>query len=506
MATFVETINILRFEIIPRLTIRDQLHLCQTSKDLHTATVSVLYRDITITHDVEAPDSPPPEPKELRRLERIRAARRRRLPWGVGFLFAILSRPALRSHVKSLRFRIENYVHDEHFRDTGKLKPLTFHPVENEEARQIIIDGIDELSFSETEKLNGAFADRDFDLILSLIIAACTEVQSLTIDLGYFLYSHKWLLELFENSLSSQNKSKNLQNVTYFEVANPRGWLGYQRLPRGIHPLSFYLPNARTLSLESFASHRKGENSKLADTDPFWPLPSAPHAAFLTTLHLDHCSSNTHNLTAMLAQTPNLKTLYYACYLPAFECDFDVNELRRGLEHVRHSLTKLTLNLTIMERGLIDFSDREWPLTHGRIDDLGEFLSLTDLEIPLTFLHGHAAPEHWQPLADLLPPNLVSLTLKDELMKEYPTFKDLYTKRAIRDMMRTFLSYGSRSSTLSLRHVYFYRYPAIWDYEDLSKGPEKEYYNDWKPVDDDYGSRWVLAERSLGGNKIGLMI
>ncbi|KAH7158464.1 hypothetical protein DER46DRAFT_685608 [Fusarium sp. MPI-SDFR-AT-0072] len=478
MATFVETINILRFEIIPRLSIRDQLHLCQTSKDLHTTTVSVLYRDITITHDVEVPDDPPLSAGKLRRLERLRAARRKRLPWGVGFLFTILSRPALRSHVKSLRFRIKNYVHDEHFRDTGLLKPLTFHPVENEKVRQIILDGIDELSFSETEKLNVAFTDRDIDLILSLIIAACTEVQSLTIDLGYFLYSHKWLLELFKNSLSPQKKSPSLQNVTHFEVANPRGWLGCQQLPRGIHPLSFYLPNARTLSLESFASHRKGENSALADTNPFWPLSSAPQATFLTTLHLDHCSSNTHNITAMLTQTPNLKTLLYACHLPDFECDFDVDELRRGLEH----------------RGLIDFSDHEWPLTHGCIDDLREFPSLTDLEIPLTFLHGHTAPEAWQPLADLLPPNLISLTVKDKLMDDYTTFQDLYTETAIRDMMRTFLSYGSRSSTPSLRHVYFYRYPAIWDYENLSKGPEKEYYEDWKPVDDKYGSRWVLAE------------
>ncbi|KAG5775338.1 hypothetical protein H9Q73_010981 [Fusarium xylarioides] len=343
--------------------------------------------------------------------------------------------------------------------------------------------------------MNGAFRERDFDLILSLIIAACTEVQSLTIDLGYFLYSHKWLLALFKSSLSPQSKSNKLQNITHFEIANPRGWLGYQQLPRGIHPLSFYLPNARTLSLESFASHRKGENSALADTTPFWPLSPAPQAMFLTTLHLDHCSSNTHNITAMLAQTPNLKNLYYACYLPSFECEFDVDELRRGLEHVRHSLTKLTLNLTIMQRGLIDFSDHEWPLTHGCIEDLRGFLSLTDLEIPLTFLHGHAASENWQPLADLLPPNLISLTIKDEIMNDYPTFRDIFTETAIRDMMRTFLSYGSRSSTLSLRHVYFYRYPAIWDYENLSKGPEKEYYEDWKPVDDKYGSRWVLAER-----------
>ncbi|ENH65789.1 hypothetical protein FOC1_g10003412 [Fusarium oxysporum f. sp. cubense race 1] len=160
----------------------------------------------------------------------------------------------------------------------------------------------------------------------------------------------------------------------------------------------------------------------------------------------------------MLAQTPNLKTLFYACYLPAFECDFDVDELRRGLEHVRNSLSKLTLNLIIMQRGLIDFSD------------------------------------HWQPLADLLPPNLISLTVKDELMDDYTTFQDLYTETAIRDMMRTFLSYGSRSFTLSLRHVYFYRYPAIWDYKNLSKGPEKEYYENWKPVDDNYGSRWAFAE------------
>ncbi|KAF4946726.1 hypothetical protein FGADI_10930 [Fusarium gaditjirri] len=471
MATFVETINILRFEIIPRLSIRDQLHLCQTSKDLHTATVSVLYRDIAITHDVGIMDMPP-SPKELTRLESLRAARRKRLPWGVGFLFAILSRPALRSHVKSLRFQIENYV----------------------QVRQTILDGIDELSFFETEKLKVAFADRDFDLILSLIIAACTEVQSLTIDLGFFLYDHKWLLELFRNSVSPQSKSPRLQNVTHFEVANPRGWLGYQQLPRGIHPLSFYLPKARTLSLESFASHRKGENSALADTNPFWPLSSAPQATFLTTLHLDHCSSNAHNITAMLAQTPNLRNLFYACYLPAFECDFDVDELRRGLGHVRNSLSKLTLNLTVMERGLIDFSDHEWPLTHGRIDDLREFPSLIDLEIPLTFLHGHTAPEDWQPLADLLPPNLISLTIQDELMDEYPTFKDLYTKTAIRDMMRTFLSYGSRSSTLNLRHVYFRRYPAIWDYENLDKGPEKEFYDNWKPVDDTYGSRWALAE------------
>ncbi|RBQ73859.1 hypothetical protein FVER14953_10147 [Fusarium verticillioides] len=197
----------------------------------------------------------------------------------------------------------------------------------------------------------------------------------------------------------------------------------------------------------------------------------------------------------MLVQTPKLKNMFYACYLPAFECDFDVDELRRGLEHVRHSLTKLTLNLTIMQRGLIDFSDREWLLTRGRIDNLREFLSLTNLEIPLAFLHGHKPSDNWQPLADLLPPNLTSLALRDDLWNDHTTFQDIYTEKAIRNLMRAFLGSGSRSSTLSLRHVYFYRYPAIWDYDNLSKGLKKEYYEDWKPVDDKYGSRWVLAER-----------
>ncbi|KAF5541821.1 hypothetical protein FMEXI_7745 [Fusarium mexicanum] len=197
----------------------------------------------------------------------------------------------------------------------------------------------------------------------------------------------------------------------------------------------------------------------------------------------------------MLAQTPTLKTLFYACYLPAFECNFDVYEMRRGLEHLRHSLTKLTLNLTIMQRELIDFFDHDWPLTHGRIEDFRKFLSPTDLEIPLAFLHGYTPSKVWQPLADLLPPNPIFLTIKDELINEYTAFQDLYTEVTIQDMMRTFLNYGSRSSTLSLRHVYFYRYPAIWDYEHVSKGPVKEYYEDWKPVDDKHGSRRVLAER-----------
>ncbi|KAF4977042.1 hypothetical protein FDECE_18401 [Fusarium decemcellulare] len=483
MASLIHTLSILKYQIIPQLSSQDKSSLCQTCKGLYAATVPFLYHDVTITHDIK----------------------HTKKPSGVhSFLRAILNRPTLIHDIKSLHIRALNYVVP---RFRGYYEPLTYIPIKDEQLRRLTTRAIKKLGLPSPKEWEAAVSkDRHLDAVVAIILALCTELQCLTIDVGYLVYDHKWLVEMFKHRVSVSKGSKSpawFQNLTHLTIANPNDEGGEVQPPKDIYLLSFYLPNIKTLSLSFLPSHRTNRRDR-ANKYHAWPLPDAPNATSLTTLEVLNSSANADTMTMMLEQTPNLNSLLYACDLPSSEFRFELVEFRAGLQHVRHTLSRLSFQLEFFADEALDVTSMSDVLT-ANLAPLGDFPKLHELEVPLTTLYGHTSPKDWPPLSTLLPSGLRRLIIRDDLL-DYDTFYR-WNGHAITGALLQFFNHTWKSATPHLEEVVLNVKGFSWPLEDvmeeLGRGPRCDAWEDVEQLCKKQGLRWVVRQEDGGYRRGG---
>lgn len=478
MASFIHTLSILKYQIIPQLSAQDKSSLCQTCKGLYTITLHFLYHNVTITHDI----------KETKK------------PSGVSsFLRAILNRPALVQDIKSLHIRALNYAHP---RFRGYYDPLTYIPIKDEHLRRLVTRAIKKLGLPSPKEWELAVSkERHLDAVVAIIVVLCTELQSLTIDVGYFLYDHKWLVEMFKHAVSVPQGSKApalFQSLTHFTIANPGDEEGRVQPPKDIYLLSFYLPKIKALSLSGLPSHRTNRRDR---TNKYhaWPLPDAPKATSLASLEVVNSSSNADTMEMMLKQTPNLESLLYACDLPSSEYRFELVEFRTGLQHVHKTLSHLAFKLEFFADEALDVTSMSNVLT-GNLAPLGDFPKLHELEVPLTTLYGHTLPHDWPPLAALLPSGLRRLIIRDDLL-DYDSFHR-WNGRAITGALLQFFNDTWKSVTPHLEevilHVKAFSLPLEDVMEELGRGPRCDAWKDVEHMCEKQGLRWLVRQEDGG--------
>jgi hypothetical protein len=169
-----------------------------------------------------------------------------------------------------------------------------------------------------------------------------------------------------------------------------------------------------------------------------WPSPTPPCASALKSLTLHNCEMGMRSLGEVLRVTPNLEYLLYDFYgdvgpsayftLPAQGYNTHLHE---ALCHLRRTIKELVVKYHF-------WSEESWPRFSNGFDPIGSFQKFHQLErlsLPSALLLGwtpNAAPQ----LADILPPTLQSLALRDDLVLAhgYP-WSDLALLRVLRDFV-----------------------------------------------------------------------
>lgn len=400
------------------LTAHDVLSLCRSCKDLYSTAHPLLFRHITISWEMSPDLEAAPD----------------KLPSVNPLLLFILRHPSYARYIKRVDIRKLDYhlFYYQLLRQREVASPLSLGLHWDGSETALVRDVLVELCVPHPEEwLEAVVETGDQGAILALLLAQCTHLEILTVDLDSVAPAklssvayNKWFILMMKHALSAPNKAtrlSGLHKLSSFTLTDSRkGWPYRALLPKEIVLLPFYMPNITTISIDTCPEFSRRALWGMEDSlreEPFWPLPVAPRAASLTTLRFGNTAASAASIRLVLERTPNLRSLVYNSRDRRFD---DMSELRAGLDHVSGTLAHLEVGYDIqMEPHL------PYPVVRGSLGPLAGLAALEDLNVSLGLLFGQDAPPGATPLAGVLPPRLKRLTIND----------DLSTFRALREWL-----------------------------------------------------------------------
>ncbi|KAG6364026.1 hypothetical protein INS49_009129 [Diaporthe citri] len=378
----------------------DILSLCRSCKSLYSAAHPLLFRHITIAWDRSARPDEPPNFTSL--------------------LLFILKYPSYARYIKTVNIPRVKYgaCHDYAWRLSRKGTPP---PLSNPEETALVRDVIEELYLPELdyeEWYISVAEEPNLGATITLILALCTHLESLTVDVHFLPPSNFWFPDMIKSAVSLPKGATRLsrfQKLTRLTVSSLN--IPDHDLPTETFLLCFYLPSVTTLCFADALNDPEREPwdpTSASHRGPVWPLARPPLAASLTTLHLNDTRARPGAVEFLLRHTPNLQSLVYVCSLPSSSSPLDLVALRQGLEHVRDTLTHLSIRFDIFADEGLDPRNLAAVL-RGSLGPLGSMTALEDINVPLALLLGQVTPQTAAPLADVLPSRLKRLTINDDL-------------------------------------------------------------------------------------------
>ncbi|KAG9186137.1 hypothetical protein G6011_02693 [Alternaria panax] len=185
--------------------------------------------------------------------------------------------------------------------------------------------------------------------------------------------------------------------------------------------LFFYLPVVESLEIIACSLrdvHGGLRDEEDVDTSFEWPLDVPPLSQTLTTLCLIRSSMDPLTIHRMLRQTPNVKVFHYDCYLHPGHAPLRLSILRDALQHIRSSLTDLTVRYEhYNNEDMDDIAVETENAVRGSLGPLHGFPVLTALttSFPVLFGIDTNTPDDRLKLGEYLPQTLERLTITNDL-------------------------------------------------------------------------------------------
>jgi hypothetical protein len=402
MASLTSLPNEITDMVLDDLPSHSILSLSKTCRRLCKATLPHIYRNINMQWTGLAPDRTTSKRPKIERL-----------------LYTLTRNPELARMVKTIEFRARDCVF---WRDDGAVQlSVQFSDIYiSAEEKRLYKRIIDTFSLPQAEhwkkELSG---DSNLYIVMMLVISQCTHLESLSTSI-VFLLQGDWLKDLVRHALHSTQEAHQLKKLAHVEVTSDAHGEDWRTEPLCLKETLLhllYLPNISTLDLTAITDdsdfyHR----SRHTSNKDFWPLGTVPTAQNFTALHLRRSEISLDTLQGLLAQTPKLRELRYDCFKPFSSGKLDLGTLRAGLEHVRSTLTHLTVRCE-MYIGEDDDDTEIESVSLGRLGYLQDFKELTTLAVSCAVLFGESdvTPSHEWQLASVLPFRLQKLTIYDDL-------------------------------------------------------------------------------------------
>lgn len=412
------------------LSTGDILSLCRSCSGLYSAAHPLLFRHITIAWDWWlAPDGPPNF---------------------TSLLLFILRHPSYAKYIKTVNVPELRYnaCDDLAFRLSYKGKSPSLSP----EEAALVRDAIDEVwpAGPDAEKWYTAVAkEANLGAIIAFVLALCTHLERLTVDVEFLPPQNRWLFNhVISPAVSTPRPASRLSifdKLTHLTVSSL--YKPDINLPTETFLLCFYLPSVTTLYFDDALLDLETtpwDPTSPSHRGPAWPLAQPPLAASLTTLQLNNTCALPGAVEFLLRHTPNLQSLVYNCKLPSSSSPFDVPALRKGLDHVRGTLSRLAVRFEIFADEALD-PPSLLAVVRGSLGPLDFLTALEDLDVSLGVLLGQVEPRGAAPLAHVLPPGLKRLVINDDLW-HYEAF-DTWEGEPVGALLMDFFARGCKATT-----------------------------------------------------------
>ncbi|KAF2806125.1 uncharacterized protein BDZ99DRAFT_524350 [Mytilinidion resinicola] len=382
MAYLISIPNELKDAVFTEVDRWDVLSLSETCKELHTTATPALYHKIVMFWDVEEVDKTP----------KIRAR------WG----------PNSRM-IKTYNFRVVSHCPTAH----GETEAALFEKA------------IEEMELPQKERWKKAITrDNDVGAMIALLLARCTDLQSLKIALDV-LYGYEWSTTMLRHAIIVPGEVKRSSNFN--RLVNVVEWgpsLGRDRLQ------PFPYPKENLLAAQLAESYANGKR-------PFWPLHHPPVGTNLATLELiGEGHAPIESAAVLLKLAPKLTTLEYNIQLDGTG-RLALGQLQRRLHHLRNTLSYLiiTYQFDVIESEVSDSNSID------AVGFLRDFTALTCLHVPLAILFGPMPPCHWD-----------TSDSDDNDLWDIPTFES-WMKEPLIALLKAFFDEEFKIATPQLRKV-----------------------------------------------------
>lgn len=448
MASLVSIPAELLDRILSQLWGDDLLSICKSCKYLYSKAHYLLFRQITISWDVSAaPDKP---------------------PMIISLFEFILRNPDYAQCIKEiviLRLGYDNLaVLSRRWQNQDNQSPLRWlHWGTNLSLATLVRNVIAELYLPNPNGwYQAVVVGVNFEAIIALLLAQCTHIESLTINLDDITpTTYRWLSlsgpffsEMIKHAAFAPRESTRLsrfEKLTMFHISTPNST--YRRLlelSTDVLNFCFYLPNITHLCIHHSPDQPiivEGDVRSEPPSDSLWPLLDDSLLSTLTNLYLIETLAPARTIELLLSRTPNLQTLVYTCRVPIGNW-LILPHLQSALDRVRDTLKYLTIRFD--PGGRLPMRT----LVLGSLGSLSGLAALEDLNISIGVLYGQAvAREGAPPLAAVLPATLRRLTINDDLWKALESIE--WRGDFTEELLKAFFDGAWRSATPLLEEFVF---------------------------------------------------
>jgi hypothetical protein len=405
--------NELKDAIVAHLGRPDIIRLSQTCRALHRYAGSAIYRDIALTWNSHG--GGPAEPSQLTSLASADNPSRM-----CSLLRTLLQQPSYATHVKTMTFYARG--------DSTAVQPCLMDSSD----RTLAKEKIQKLGLQDAAQWEKAvLEERDLGAVMALLLAQCSNLESLTMDVKFLAHDKDWVSAMFRHAVTASGQ---LQIPKFDKLSQMTVTTASTDTTETVL-LPFYLPNISSLTITDMPEILGRDQKK--SNDAFWPFPEEPQGAALSSLKLHSSLAAAGTLERLLHSSSNVSTLFYECYLPSSRSPLDLDMLKQGLEHVRLTLADLTIRYSLFADEALDVESLVRILT-GSLGSFAAFPCLTGLHISLGVLFGQISPSDAPPLASVLPPHLQRLTIFDDLW-DYNAYYEWTDGIAMMALFRVFL-------------------------------------------------------------------
>jgi hypothetical protein len=356
---------------------------------------------------------------------------------------SLIENPRLAAHVRSLNLYIDyeyDFDYEEEYLESYPISQADF----NIHAQSMVL--LRSLEFDDDSTgWSDALEAGNPDAWIALLLSQLGALRSLALNAP--LLHHSTYITTAFNQLARIGHFKHLRRVVFGEI-----------LP-GYEMAGLRIPNELVIPLFSLPSL---DELELTLTDPMvktWELDSKKASKSLTKLRLYRSHITGDDVDGLLSLTPALREVYCGFLRDEREADItdkiDYSLLHGALSRVSGTLEILAIDVRWNNKSCDAFGVDLGTLGQLPMPPLTEFRALKRLEIPGDLLLGKK-PWTSRSLVDTLPPNLQSLTLKDEsatwrmpwgTMSEQTRSRD-NAMQGIIDRIGQYLEHPARSTML----------------------------------------------------------
>jgi hypothetical protein len=323
MASLVSLPNELKDLVFAHLSSCDLLKVAATCKVIHVVALPAVYTTLALRWSKAEPNtSIAPEGPDLSSL-----------------LLTMINKPKLAGMVKDPSFTAINCMSGAGDGRAQVVLPTRDMPLETELCKR----ALEVLRKPWSDHLDLLLSEKKgFHIAMGLVIELCTKLESLSIAFDFIpeIESYVEMARFMIRDGSAWLKNlKTWRTTCETELSSPEPFL-----TQGRFLLPFYLETIGTIkltALDNFMVRYHFDTSE-EEVRYFWPL-KVPMASNLTTLRLLRTAAEPEAVGMLLRQSPHLRVLEFHALIHPARTPLDLSGLKSALEHVRATLTHLTV-------------------------------------------------------------------------------------------------------------------------------------------------------------------